>query len=197
MTDTHAQSSRNAAYKSCPERQIGGLLDRYGIPFIYEKPTAVLDSGMLRVWYPDFSLQYGLLVEYFGVNGDQGYRERTAHKLKVYRENQFDVLPVYPADMGHEWQDNLLRRIDANLEHRVSEYRSRVLPVRLHPCGYGQRRAYDLAGLSGLRYPIAPFDPAEGPPFSTSFFVPSSGKHPLRIRGPWVSTYMEERASHS
>ena len=137
------QNGRGGAYKSCPERQIGALLDRYGLPFIYEKPTAIMDSGLLRVWYPDFSLQYGLLIEYFGINGDHAYRERTAHKLKVYRENQFEVLPMYPGDMNNAgWQDHLLRSIDASLEHRISDYRSRVMPVRNHPCGYGKGRAY-------------------------------------------------------
>lgn len=113
-------------YKSGPERHIGNLLDRYGLPFIYEKPVAVIDGGKFRTWYPDFTLQYGLLIEYFGINGDAGYQERTRHKLKVYDENQFDVIPVYPADMAENWEPVLLGRIDATLEKRLSDYRCRT-----------------------------------------------------------------------
>lgn len=109
-------------YKSKIEREIGQLLTDRRIPFIYEKPTAVMDNGLLRVWYPDFNLQYGLLIEYFGVNGDRDYIERTRHKLKVYQANQFDVLPVYPTDIIPGWQGPLIGRIGDVLERRVREF---------------------------------------------------------------------------
>ena len=32
-------------YKSRGEAQVGRLLDRYGIPFVYEQPTIVYDRG--------------------------------------------------------------------------------------------------------------------------------------------------------
>jgi len=111
-------------YRSGPEYRIAGLLDQYGLPFIYEKPTAVMDASKLRVWYPDFTLSYGPVIEYFGVNGDAGYDQRTRHKLAVYQQNQIPVLPVYPRDLGVAWQDRLLQRIDSALERPLREYRS-------------------------------------------------------------------------
>lgn len=108
-------------YKSRVERQIGGLLTDRRIPFIYEKPTAVIDRGALRLWYPDFSLQYGLLIEYFGINGDRDYADRTRHKLQVYRENQFDTIPLYPADIIPGWPDRLIDRIGGVMEERLLE----------------------------------------------------------------------------
>ena len=131
--DLRLQTNCGPCYKSRPERQIAGLLDRHGLPFIYEKPIAVMDDGKLRTWYPDFSLQYGILIEYFGINGDLGYQERTRHKLKVYEENQFDVIPVYPPDMAGAWEPVLLGRIDVTLEKRLSDYRSRT--GYSAPCG--------------------------------------------------------------
>ena len=66
MEDYHYfQKSRRPEYKSRVERQIGEFLAERQIPFIYEKPTAVMDRGLLRIVYPDFSLQCGLLIEYF------------------------------------------------------------------------------------------------------------------------------------
>ena len=119
-------NDRYAPYKSRPEYQIAGLLDKYGLPFVYEKPTAVVDAGKTRIWYPDFTLAYGPLIEYFGVDGDRGYAARTAHKLKVYRQNQIQVLPVYPRDLAGRWEDRLLKQVDKALDRRLQHYRNAV-----------------------------------------------------------------------
>lgn len=133
-------SDAKAPYKSDPEHRIAGLLDQYGLPFIYEKPTAVMDSGKLRIWYPDFTLSFGPVIEYFGVNGDTAYAQRTQHKLRVYHQNQIPVLPMYPQDMGGNWQDRLIRRLDSALERPLHEYRSRVsLPMTARPRYGGSR----------------------------------------------------------
>jgi hypothetical protein len=118
------QGRQRPIYKSRGEQQIGEFLSQNRIPFIYEKPTAVMDRGLLRLNYPDFSLQYGPLIEYFGINGDQHYIEQARHKLKVYRENQYDVIPVYPPDMCNGWQDGLLERIGWTLERRLMDFRN-------------------------------------------------------------------------
>ena len=99
------------------EREIGGLLTDRRIPFVYEKPTAVMDAGKLKVWYPDFSLQYGLIIEYFGVNGERDYINRTRHKLRVYQANQLDTIPLYPSDIIPAWQGRLIDRIGSALEN--------------------------------------------------------------------------------
>ncbi len=115
----YLQSGRRPQYKSRVERQIGDFLAERQIPFIYEKPTAVVDNGLTKIWYPDFSLQYGMIVEYFGMNGDKHYTEQARHKLRVYQENQFDAIPLYPPDIIPGWQDKLVDRIAYTLENRL------------------------------------------------------------------------------
>ena len=115
---------RYAPYRSWNEQRIAGLLDKYRLPFIYEKPTAVLDNNQVRLWYPDFTLAYGLIIEYFGIQGDAGYDSRTRHKLGVYQQNQIEVLPLYHRDMGPGWDGRLIDRVDKVLENRVSQYRT-------------------------------------------------------------------------
>ena len=131
-------------YRSRAEHQIGSLLDAYGLPFIYEKPTAVVDDGKTKIWYPDFTLEYGILIEYFGVNGSESYRVRTRHKLDVYEKNQITVLPVYPHDLSSpRWETDILNRIDRTLERRLNDYRIRVSSTYgRRPASYGRNRRY-------------------------------------------------------
>jgi hypothetical protein len=131
------------AYRSRAEHDIAALLTRYGIPFVYEKPTAVLDAGKTKVWYPDFTLAHGLLIEYFGVTGEAAYTERTAHKLAVYAGNQVTVIPVYAGDLSRpSWQHDLLRRVDGALEFRLRDYRARTTRVGFSPPFYRRSRGY-------------------------------------------------------
>jgi hypothetical protein len=79
-------------YKSKAEIQIARLLDRERIAFRYEHPLAVIDRDKTKIWYPDFSLSdYGMIIEYFGMNDDSGYRKRAERKMQVYRENRSAV----------------------------------------------------------------------------------------------------------
>lgn len=110
-------------YKSRAERQIADFLVGRRIPFIYEKPTAVMDGSKLKIWYPDFSLQYGVLIEYFGVVGSRDYTDKARHKLRVYHDNHLDVIPLYPSDMIPQWRDNLLRRLESILDGRMRDLR--------------------------------------------------------------------------
>ena len=136
---------RYAPYKSWGEHRIGQLLDKYGLPFTYEKPTAVLDGGKVRLWYPDFTLSYGPVIEYFGVNGNDEYRKRTEYKLIAYEQNQIEALPLYPRDLSGPWESRLLGRIDHALERRLAHYRTRAAggyqrPLRPSGQSYGDVR---------------------------------------------------------
>lgn len=123
MDEYYYQTGRRPEYKSRIERQIGEFLDSRHIPFIYEKPTAVVDGGKVKIWHPDYSLQCGPLIEYFGMIGDRHYIDSARHKLRVYQENQYEVIPLYPADMVPQWPSNLLRRIESVLERRLLDVR--------------------------------------------------------------------------
>ena len=83
-------------YKSYGESQIAGLLDRYGLPFIYEKPTAVMDEGQAADLVSRFQSSHGPIIEYIGVNGEVGYQKRTEHKLAVPTEPTGGGSVVFP-----------------------------------------------------------------------------------------------------
>jgi len=76
-------------YRSRGEAQVGRLLDRYGIPFLYEQPTWVVSRGRRRIWHPDFTLPTydGLIVEYAGMPEIPEYMAGIRHKKRVYRAN--------------------------------------------------------------------------------------------------------------
>ena len=120
-------------YKSEGERQIAALLDRYGIPFLYEKETLVEDNFKLKIWYPDFYLpDFKVYVEYFGLQNDAGYRERTAHKMQVYAENKLDLVPVFPENL-RQLEPYLLGGIERILKGRVAAFERIVQPRTLVP----------------------------------------------------------------
>ena len=43
-------------YESEAERNIGRLLDQYGIPFFYKQPTVICNDGRNEIHRPSFSL---------------------------------------------------------------------------------------------------------------------------------------------
>lgn len=112
------------SYRSRGEAQVGRLLDRYGIPFIYEQPTAVYDQGRRHVLYPDFTLpRYdGLIVEYMGMPDRPKYMARIRFKQRAYAANAIPALFVYPSDLqGPRWPERLAARIQSH----APRYRSR------------------------------------------------------------------------
>jgi hypothetical protein len=121
ITPPHVRSN---AYKSEGERRIAGFLEAVGVAFEYEKPLAVVDEGKTKIWYPDFTLvDYGtIVVEYFGVNGSEDYARRAMDKLKVYKANRLDVIPIYPQDFNRDWKGQLTSNIYGILERRIQDF---------------------------------------------------------------------------
>lgn len=117
-----AQSPR-IAYRSKAETQIARLLDREGIPFQYEYPLAVIDRGHVRIWYPDFRLRdYGMIMEYFGMNGNADYRKRAEHKMQVYRQNGIEGVFLTEASFSGDWPRRILGQIEGVLEQRLQRF---------------------------------------------------------------------------
>jgi hypothetical protein len=113
-------------YKSDGERRIGTYLQDRGINFTYERPVVVVDSGKQRVWYPDFSLDdYHILIEYFGMNGNEKNARLNEYKRRTYQENRFDVIELYPSDFNRDWQGILNKGIYETLERRLKDYISK------------------------------------------------------------------------
>ena len=119
-------------YKSKAEIQIARLLDREGIAFRYEHPLAVVDRGKTKIWHPDYSLSdYGMIIEYFGMNDDPGYRRRAEHKMQVYRETGIDGVFLTEESFRGDWPARVVGQIEGILRERMERfYGSRGKPGR-------------------------------------------------------------------
>ena len=101
-------------YRSRGEAQVGRLLDRYGIPFFYEKPLVVYDRGTNRVWHPDFTLTDArkTVVEYAGMPDLPDYMAGVIHKKQAYAANGISAVFIYPVDIqGPNWPQRVLYKI--------------------------------------------------------------------------------------
>ena len=111
------------AYKSKAEIQIARLLDRERIAFRYEHPLAVIDRSKTRIWYPDFTLsEYGMIIEHFGMNDDPGYRKRTEHKMRVYRENGIEGVFLTEESFRGDWPARIVGQIEGILQGRLDRF---------------------------------------------------------------------------
>lgn len=129
-------------YRSRGEAQVGRLLNRYGIPFLYERPLVLPDHGVRRTVYPDFTLvgYGGLIVEYAGMPDRGEYLSRLQKKQRLYRDNGVAALLLYPQDLqGPDWPGCVVRRIEAAYHRSIFRYPARssaAPPYRAHrPCG--------------------------------------------------------------
>jgi hypothetical protein len=113
-------------YKSWGEEQVARLLDRNRISYQYEYPIALVDRGKPRLYYPDFRLpEYGLIVEYFGVNGDPGYEERKRHKIEAYKKAGIDGLFLTRDSLRGDWPDKTMGQIEDILKDRLGRFHDR------------------------------------------------------------------------
>jgi len=117
--------ARGEPFKSAGEAQIARCLDRYGIPYRYEAPLAVLDRDKVRIWYPDFQLAgYGVLIEYAGVRENPDYERTLERKKSVYRANGLDALVVGPDFFSGDWPSRLLDQVEEVLGRRLEALRA-------------------------------------------------------------------------
>lgn len=101
-------------YRSRGEAQVGRVLHRYGVPFVYERPTPVLDGRQIRVLHPDFTLpaQQWRIVEYAGLLDDAVYRQTLARKLWLYAASGWSTVLLTPRDLqGPDWPGRLYSRV--------------------------------------------------------------------------------------
>ncbi len=112
--------------KSKGEVQIARLLERNGIAYQYEYPMAVVDGGRTKIWYPDFRLPgYGLMIEYFGMNGDPSYDKRTDHKMKTYGRAGIEGLFLRSDDLKGDWPNRIMGQIEGILRQRLDRFHNR------------------------------------------------------------------------
>lgn len=146
------ETEKAPAYRSRGEIQIARLLDREGIGYRYEHPLAVVDRGRTRIWYPDFHLpEYGMIIEYFGMNGDPEYRKRAEHKMQVYREIGIEGVFLTEESLRGDWPGKILGQIEGVLQRRLDRFyrgRRNQRAPRTSAAGGGARGA---AGISRVR----------------------------------------------
>ena len=126
MKQAEGNRSIRTAYKSWGEEQIARLLDRSRINYQYEYPVAVVDRGKTRIYYPDFRLpEYGLIIEYFGVNGDSGYDKQKKHKTEVYKKAGIDGLFLTRNSLRGDWPERIMSQIEDILKNRLDRFHDR------------------------------------------------------------------------
>ena len=109
----------NGRYKSAGERIVADGLRQLGVNFAYEHPWAVEVQGKPRLFYPDFTLKdYGVVVEYAGMQGNQDYDRIMARKEKLYREAAVPVIVLHPEDLEEGWPESLLGELERICERR-------------------------------------------------------------------------------
>jgi hypothetical protein len=116
---------KTSHYKSQGERRIAGFLDTQDIAFQYEYPLAIKDREQVRIWYPDFRLpEYGMIIEYFGMNGNDAYNEQMFHKIDTYKRAGIDGIYLLESSFSGDWQEQILERIEGKLEDKLRKIRS-------------------------------------------------------------------------
>jgi len=119
----YGRSKTEKSFKSKGEVQIARMLEREGIVYKYEHPVAVADRGKTKIWYPDFYLmEYGMIIEYFGVNGDAGYDEQARHKMEVYKQNGIEGLFLTESCFKGDWPRSIMGRIEDILKSRLERF---------------------------------------------------------------------------
>ena len=114
-------------YQSWGEEQIARLLDRNGITFQYEYPLAVVDRGKVRIYYPDFRLpEYGMIIEYFGINGNPSYDECTKHKIKIYKKAGIEGLFLNRDSLRGDWPTKIVGQIEDILIKRLHSLYAKI-----------------------------------------------------------------------
>lgn len=78
--------------RSKSEKIIADELARQGIPYKYEKPLLLNVDGMMRTFYPDFTVMNVTTgeikyLEHFGMVDSSNYLKNTLSKLDVYEKN--------------------------------------------------------------------------------------------------------------
>jgi len=126
QSKNYGNRSISPPYKSWGEEQIGRLLDKNAISYQYEYPVAVVDREKVRIVYPDFALpELGLIIEYFGMNGDAGYDEQTRHKIELYKQAGIEGLFLTRDSLRGDWPDRIMAQIEDILKYRLDKFHHR------------------------------------------------------------------------
>lgn len=110
-------------YESKEKASIAGMLEKYGIPFLYKQPTMVIENGKRCIEYADFFLPAynGLAIDYIVESNSAIYRR----KKNVYQDNQIPAVLITRKDMNSgDWQKKLYNRLQRTYRPKTF-YRTR------------------------------------------------------------------------
>lgn len=116
------------------EKEIKKILDECNIKYVYEYPLLIQESRgdkeYQRIWYPDFWLsEFGIVIEYFGMNNHKAYNEGMEHKKKTYKKLNIDLIPVYLETTKKDLKSYLLKSI-----MRIINSKSKIFKEGLKSC---------------------------------------------------------------
>ena len=138
--------TKRLEYKSRGEQRIAEYLDERGFDFTYERPVALLDKGLTKIWHPDFYLNdFHIIVEYFGMAGNGDYDRITDRKRLIYKSNKIDVIEIVPADFRNSWKKKIDDGVYQTLERRMSGCLSDTGGYDRNQAGMGYADAHQLA----------------------------------------------------
>ena len=121
-------------YESEEERQIGRMLDQYGVPFFYRQPTIVYQDGQNQLWKPAFTLPgYGGLVIDYASGSAPSQRQEALTREQIYQYNQIPATVLGPPDLDKpNWDKDLYAKLE-------QLYRQVLDSMRYTPAGTGGR----------------------------------------------------------
>ena len=60
-----------------------------------------------------------MIIEYFGMNGRQGYDQQMQHKIATYKDAGIDGMYLVESSFEGDWQKWILNRIHKNIEGKL------------------------------------------------------------------------------
>ena len=109
-----------SSFKSKGEREIAEFLGEQEIDYQYEYPLAIVNMGKTKIWYPDFRLpEYGMIIEYFGMNGNSSYNDQMAYKIRAYNDAGIDGIYLVESTMRGPWQAMIIEKMEQVLEGKL------------------------------------------------------------------------------
>lgn len=109
-------------FKSGGEEAIARALDQLNLQFLYEPDLYLRDKDKRYIWHPDFYLpRYQTIIEYFGIEQDPCYDQMIKRKKRIYAENCYNLIPVYPATLRTNYQAYIAKGIRSGITSRLED----------------------------------------------------------------------------
>ena len=124
---TNLENRIKNKYKSKGETQIAKLLKQYGIRFEYEPDIYLKEENKRYIWHPDFYLpEHQTIIEYFGIRGDDNYDTGIKRKKKLYYQNHYNLIPVYPKTLKKNYKTYILTSLHNYQKNKLTDLERKI-----------------------------------------------------------------------